>query len=240
MNYLESRCIFTEPPITEEYQWLPDLHRKHVLVVGGSRGIGAEVARMAKHQGALVTTVSRHYQPTPYSDAHLVADCANPYEIRRVWQSVGVTDMVFNNVGIYEQGTLVGTNSERWDEVINANLTSMFHLTRHALMGLASGGVMVNMAYRPTLEKYHSWATYTLSKQGVITLTQAAAEEAERDIRAYAICPSRVDTKFREDLFPGEPKEQRLSAEDTATAIMYLANRSMPNGTYVWIKQLYG
>lgn len=242
-NYFDTRQIFLDPPIPESSQFLPDMTRKTALIMGGSRGIGQEVARLAKQQGARIMTVSRHNEPTQWSDRHFQADLTNTNSIDTVWYHAlndGMVDFVFNNIGLYEQGNLADTSKERWDQVINDNLSSMFWLTKRAAQHLASSGVMVNMASRPTLDSYAGWATYTLAKQGVITLTQAAAEEAGRDIKAYSICPSRVDTKFREDLFPNEPKEQRLTPEDTAMAIMFLANRSLPNGGYHWIKQLYG
>lgn len=239
-NYFDSRRIFLDPPIPESSQFLPHLERKTVLVMGGSRGIGAEVARLSKDQGAHVVTVSREMEQPQGSDVHLTADLSASWGVESVWKREFMVDVVFNNIGMYEQGNIVDTSLTRWSEVINANLTSMFLLNKFALNRLQHDGVIINMASRPTLDKYEGWSTYTLAKQGVITLTQAAAEEAERNIHAYAICPSRVDTKFREDLFPDEPKEQRLTAEDTAMSIMFMMNRSLPNGSHYWIKQKYG
>jgi NAD(P)-dependent dehydrogenase (short-subunit alcohol dehydrogenase family) len=95
------------------------------------------------------------------------------------------------------------------------------------------------MASRPTLDKYHSWSAYTLAKQGVITLTRAAAEESVcKGVNAYSICPSRVDTKFRDEVFPDEDTSTRLSAGETAEAIMYLFNGTLPNGEAYWIKKI--
>ncbi len=239
MSYLSERNIMTDPMIPEVNQYLPNLNRKTVLVLGGSRGIGSEVAGIAFDQGAHVISASRGQEGPRGSHLHLSADLSTPYGIDSVWGRVGMVDMVFNNVGMYERGHIQDTTLTRWRDVIETNLTSMFLLNRHALNKLQTDGVIINMASRPTLDKYKSWSTYTLSKQGVITLTQAAAEEAERGIHAYAICPSRVDTQFREEFFPGEPKNQRLTAKDTAMAILFMMNRTLPNGSYYWIKQKY-
>lgn len=221
--------MFCKPEI--EHRELPDLSGKNVLIVGGTHGIGAAVARKCKELGAFVTVIGR----TANKDlpvAQLLMDVVEDIEDVE-WLFMG-QDYVFNNIGIYEKNTLDGTSRERLQEVLRVNLETMFLLSqysvRHALEAV------VNMSSRPTLDKYHSWSLYTLTKQGIITITQAAAEEGKQ--KHYAICPSRVDTQFRDEVFPDEDKSTRLSPEQVADVIVTLFNGKNPSGSHYWIKQI--
>jgi 3-oxoacyl-[acyl-carrier protein] reductase len=226
------------PSINRKYQQLPDMTGKSVLINGGTRGIGYELAKLCDEQGACVFVVGRD-TPENFEFPVFEINLFESDEIMDMDFEFSGIDYVFNNIGLYEKSTIMGTNIDRWKMVVDANLMSQFLLTQMALRHISDNGVIVNMASRPTLEKYHSWSTYTLCKQGVITLTKAAAEEGEyRGLHAYAICPSRVDTEFRDSVFPDEDKKTRLSPLEVATTIMWLFNKQLPNGEHYWIKKI--
>lgn len=210
---------------------MPVLFGKNVLIVGGTHGIGESLAKKSMALGANVTVIGL----TPNEDL----DCIqvlhdvvrDPEGIKDLYKGV---DYVFNNIGIYEKNTIMDTDRERLQEVIKTNIETMFLLAQYSIEFAQS--VVVNMSSRPTLDKYHSWSLYTLSKQAIITMTQASAEEGNQ--KHYAVCPSRVDTKFREAVFPGEDKNTRLSPDETADIILQLFNGENPNGQHYWIKKI--
>lgn len=220
--------IFIQPSIKETS--IPDLSGKRLLIIGGTHGIGESLATLAIDLGAQVTVVGRTVNPELDCTQVLLDVDEHIDDLEPLFED---KDYVFNNIGIYEKNTIEATSRDRLQEVLRVNIEIMFLLTqysvRHAL------GVVVNMASRPTLEKYHSWGLYTLSKQAVITITQAAAEESSA--KFYAVCPSRVDTRFRESVFPGEDKATRLSPEEVARVILTLFNGSNPTGSHYWLKK---
>lgn len=222
------REIFIQPPV--EHTKPPELEGKNVLIVGGTHGIGEAVARKCLSFGANVTVIGRTPNPDLSCNQVLMDVVDNP-DVESYYQG---QHFVFNNIGIYEKNTIADTEPERLREVLKTNVETMFLLSqysvRHALEAV------VNMSSRPTLEKYHSWGLYTLSKQAVITMTQAASEESQT--KFYAICPSRVDTRFRDEVFPDEDKNTRLTPQETADVIVTLFNGLNPSGQHYWIKAL--
>jgi NAD(P)-dependent dehydrogenase (short-subunit alcohol dehydrogenase family) len=221
--------IFCKPEIEHKEQ--PNLIGKSVLIVGGTHGIGEAVARKCITEGAEVTVIGR--------TKNLNLDCKQVLGdivegITNVEQHFVGKDYVFNNIGIYEKNTIVDTSRERLQKVLLTNVEIMYVLAQYSIKHALE--VVVNMSSRPILDKYHSWSLYTLSKQAVITITQASAEEGNQ--KHYAICPSRVDTKFRESVFPGEDKLTRLTPEETADIIITLFNGKNPTGSHYWIKRI--
>lgn len=221
--------IFCSPEIKNKE--LPDLNGKNVLIIGGTHGIGEALARKTIDMGAKTIVVGLTENDNlrcPQIFHDVVAD---PMFLEPYFRGV---DYVFNNIGIYEKATIAETSRNRLDEVLKTNIATMFALAQLSINHAKE--VVVYMSSRPELEKYHSWSLYTLSKQAIITLTKAAAEEGTQ--KHYAICPSRVDTKFREAVFPGEDKQTRLSPEETADVILQLFNGQNPSGQHYWIKKL--
>lgn len=214
-----------------EYRDYPVLYKKNMLIVGGTHGIGEALARQAMSYGANVTVVGRTRNENLDCTQILHDVVEEPMGIEWLYDG---QDYVFNNIGIYEKNTIIDTSRARLQEVLRTNIETMFILSQYSIEHALKA--VVNMSSRPTLDKYHSWSLYTLSKQAIITMTQAAAEEGKQ--KHYAICPSRVDTKFREEFFPGEDKKTRLSPDQTADVILKLFNGKNPNGQHYWIKQV--
>jgi len=236
MSYFEREKVFCQPEIGVEHQWLPDMKDKRLFVAGGTKGIGLAVADMCKELGAETIVTGRISAELPHRV--IKADLTTPNGVRGVWREIKSADYVFNNVGMYEKKSIRNTTLARWKEVMGYNLDSMFLLTKEASEFMNDGGVMVNMSSRPTLDSYKDWSAYTISKVGVITLTQAIAEERP-EVKAYSVCPSRVDTQYRHALFPQEDVATRLSPENVAQIVGFMFNGTLPTGSYYWIKKQY-
>lgn len=214
-----------------EHRELPQLEGKRVLIVGGTHGIGEALARKCLALGASVTVIGR--TPNPELDCEQILHdvVEDPAGVEQYY--VGA-DYVLNNLGIYETAAITDTTPERLREVLRYNLETMFLLAQYSIRHALEA--VVNMSSRPTLDSYKNWSLYTLTKQGVITITQASAEEGTQ--KHYAICPSRVDTRFRDEVFPDEDKSTRLSPEQVADSILWLFNGQNPSGGAFWIKEV--
>jgi len=216
-----------------EHRELPLLSNKSVLIVGGTHGVGAALAKKCIDLGAKVTVIGRTANAEIKCEQIIHDVVENPELIEWHYED---KDFVFNNIGEYYKGTIAGTGLHDLHSLLKTNIETMYILAQFSIRHAKE--VVVNMSSRPTLEKYHSWGLYTLTKQAVITITQAAAEEGTQ--KHYAICPSRVDTKFRESVFPGEDKSTRLTPEQVADSILWLFNGKNPTGSAYWIKEESG
>lgn len=223
--------VFLKPKLNNNE--IPNLTNKRVLIVGGTHGMGLELAKMCNDLGAYVVVIGKtNNKDIPESILQINCDIFRS----SIVHLINKVDYCFNNIGLYYKGTIEETRTEVFKKIIDKNLIISYKITKLALKHMNKGGVLVNMASRPTLDSYHSWSAYTIAKQGIITLTKSASEEG--NLKCYAICPSRVDTKFRDALFPDENIKTRLKPVDVAETILKLFNGKNPNGEAYWIKEV--
>ena len=108
----------------------------------------------------------------------------------------GRLDILHNNVGIDHTGTVVSSNLDDWDHVMNVNLRSMVLTCRHAIPAMikGGGGSITNISSVAALRP-RGMDAYSTSKGAVISLTQSMASSHAADhIRANCIIPGMVYT----------------------------------------------
>ena len=178
---------------------------KSVLVTGGTRGIGAAIARAFLAEGARVAINGR----TAASTAAALADFGGAVEapgdvataagceaaVTAALAAFGGLDVLVNNAGVFARGTVEETDEVMWDAVMNANVKSVQFCTRAALPSLrAAKGVIVNIASESGLNGYPETTAYCASKGAVVNLTRAMAMEFAPEVRVNALCPGVVET----------------------------------------------
>lgn len=172
----------------------------------------------------------------------VVADVTKPEECRRCVETAleryGALHLLFNNVGVGCQGTVVDLSEEEWQRVIAVNLMGMVHVSRYAIphMKAAGGGSITNVssvtAVRP--KSGVSSAGYTVTKAAVVGLTRAMAlDHAGDNIRVNCIMPGlvytprvagRITEEMREIRRTSTPLPLEGQAWDVAWAAVYLAS----------------
>ncbi|NRA86941.1 MAG: SDR family oxidoreductase, partial [Rhizobiales bacterium] len=123
-------------------------------------------------------------------------------------------DILVNSAGIQRYGTVVDTDEETWDDVMNINLKGIFLAAKYAIpeMEKRGGGSVINMASVQAYASQNNVAAYTASKGAIVALTRAMAlDHAEAKIRVNAICPAAIDTpmlRSAADLWKGDNSAQ--------------------------------
>ena len=123
-------------------------------------------------------------------------------------------DVIVNCAGISHVQVVKDSNIDYWKEEINVNLIGSFIVARESI----NSGVktMIFIASVAGMYGKPEHSGYSASKSGVISFVQSLGFEG---YDAYSISPGRVDTKMRENDFPGEDKRTRLSTLQVAEIV---------------------
>jgi len=206
---------------------------KVAIVAGGARGIGGAAARKLALEDASVVICSDREDQVEEAVADLRdkglevrglrADVTSPADMKRLVgfavETFGGVDVLVNSAGIQRYGTVVETEEEVWDEVLDVNLKGIYLASKHAIpeMRERGGGAVVNLSSVQAFASQKGVAAYTASKGAINALTRAMAlDHAEENIRVNAVCPASVDTpmlRWSADLFKGEKSIEETVAD---------------------------
>ncbi len=176
-----------------------------VLITGGGSGIGAAVARQMTTDGWNVAVAGRRPEPLAAVAAAtgalaIAGDVSVPSGARAAVGSCaehfGRLDALVISSGAGGGGAVLDQTLERWNRVLQTNLTAAFLLCQEALEPLiASGGAIVAVASLAGLRADPESAAYCSSKAGLIMLTQCIAlDYGPLGVRANCVCPGWIRT----------------------------------------------
>jgi 3-oxoacyl-[acyl-carrier protein] reductase len=222
-------------------------------VTGGSRGIGAAIARAAAETGADVAvgfweqataagSVVEDIQAMGRTAAAFGADISDPDEARRMVaeaeSAFGRIDGLVNCAGIMPSSPVVEMSDEEWDQVLRTNLFGPFYCSRAVLPGMLERGKgsIVMISSRLGQIGWPELAHYSASKAGLLGLTKSLAKEfGPRGIRVNAVAPGVTITDMTRELLESEAGQRRLDelpssrfaeAEDVAASVVFLLSEA--------------
>ena len=225
---------------------------KTALVTGGSRGIGRAVtialARMGYH--VLINYVSNEAAALETLDAIggqgelLRFDVSDPEAARAAiegWQAThpdAFVEVLVNNAGIRKDNLMIWMEPDDWQQVVNTNLNSFFHVTKAVLqsMLLHRYGRIVNIASVSGLKGLPGQANYSAAKGGLIAATKALAQEvARKKVTVNAVAPGFIATDMTDGLDEaalkkGIPAARLGRPEEVAAVVAFLAS---PEASYI-------
>jgi NAD(P)-dependent dehydrogenase (short-subunit alcohol dehydrogenase family) len=184
------------------------------VVTGATRGIGRAIANGLVSSGARVLVSSRDGARAERTAAELgpaaagaAAAIATPEGARAVVGAAvdrfGRLDILVNNAGMPQVADSIDLPPERWQEVLDVNLTATFLCCQAAARAFRSAGhagVIVNIASMVGLGAFPRRLAYGVSKAGVVMLTRVLAAEWGPEIRVNAVAPGYVATELVDQL----------------------------------------
>lgn len=221
--------------------------KKVALVTGGSRGIGKACAlELAKAGCDVVINFAGNEDAANKTVEELKAlgsdasafkfDVSNQAEvdesIAKIIEKYGRIDVLLNNAGITRDDLFIRMGEDKWNAVINTNLSSAFYVSKPVvkLMMKQRSGAIVNTSSVVGLYGNPGQANYSAAKAGLIGFTKSLAKElGSRGIRVNAVAPGFIATDMTKDLTNTDeymkmiPLRRMGEAQDIAKAVKFLA-----------------
>jgi 3-oxoacyl-[acyl-carrier protein] reductase len=229
------------------------LKGKRAIITGATAGIGKGIARAFAAAGAHVVIVGTNEERAKEAVTELysckssedqvftyklinVSDKASVAEgMNALLADFGKCDILVNNAGITRDGLLMKMTEEDWDQVMDTNAKSAFHMSRNVIRGMLKdrSGKIINISSVVGLIGNAGQTNYAASKAAMIGFTKALAlEVASRGICVNCIAPGFIQTKMTDVLTEAQkeailkkiPMGRLGSCEDIANLAVFLAS----------------
>ncbi|MBM7660542.1 3-oxoacyl-[acyl-carrier protein] reductase [Bacillus mesophilus] len=240
---------------------------KHVFITAGSKGIGRKVTETLVKKGYSVTvnyrqdhkaveTLTELLQPYSNQLLFIQGDITKEEDIKRMvheaTETVGPIDILINNAGpyIFERKKLIDYSNEEWYEMIEGNLSSVFHLLKLIVPTMRENkfGRIITYGFQgaDTAPGWIYRSAFSAAKVGLVSLTKTIAfEEAEHGITANMVCPGDILGEMKEASIEyarnhsgnNAPIGRSGTGEDIARMIEFLCdeNSDMMTGSIIEI-----
>jgi acetoacetyl-CoA reductase len=215
------------------------------LITGGTRGIGAAIAKALK---AADYKVAANYGGNDEAAQKFNGETGIPvykwdvssYEacvegVKRVEADLGPVEVLVNNAGITRDSMFHRMKPEQWTAVINTNLNSLFNMCRPVIEGMRARkfGRIITISSINGQKGQFGQANYSAAKAGELGFTKALAlESAKAGITVNAICPGYIATEMvkampqdvlEKSVLPLIPLGRLGEPEEVARCVVFLA-----------------
>ncbi len=217
------------------------------IVTGGTRGIGEAISIALKNAGHVVaaTYAGDEEAAKKFTESTGIStyrfDVSNfeacQVAVGQIEKDLGPISILVNNAGITRDGTMHKMTYERWNEVIQTNLSSCFNMSHAVIEGMRERkfGRIVNIGSVNGQAGQYGQVNYAAAKSGIHGFTKALAQEgAKVGITVNAIAPGYVLTdmvravpeKVLEKIISTIPVGRLGNPEDIARGVMFLVSEN--------------
>lgn len=217
---------------------------KVALISGGARGMGAAHAREIAAEGGRVVIGDILDEEGKALAAEIGASARFAHldvTSERDWadavalavRDFGRLNVLVNNAGIINAGSIGDYTLDDWNKIIGINLTGQFIGIRAATPALVENApsAIINVSSTAGLEGISGLHGYTASKFAVRGLTRCVAIElAPKGVRANTICPGTIATPMNEglDVADFNPMKRKADPREVAKLVVFLASDESP------------
>jgi 3-oxoacyl-[acyl-carrier protein] reductase len=224
-----------------------ELKGRTALVTGGSRGIGAAIAKRLAEAGADVALTYQSHVDRAESvvaaitgsgrrGLAIAADSGDPAAVRAAVQrtvgELGRIDILVNNAGVSVQKPVDELTLEEIDRTLDVNVRAPLLAAQEAARHMGQGGRVITIASNVTERTpFPTMTLYALSKTALIGLTKGLARDlGPREITANLVSPGPIDTEMNPADGPNAaavndliPRGRYGTADDVAWTVVHLA-----------------
>ncbi|GGG11538.1 3-ketoacyl-ACP reductase [Paenibacillus aceti] len=226
------------------------LTNKTAIITGAGKGIGRSIAIALAKEGVNLGLIARtasdleslqNALQTEHSVKVFIAtaDISNQQEaeaaVLKLQEQLGSVDILINNAGIAQFGTLMDMEPSTWERIIQVNLMGTYYVTRAVLpfMLEQNRGDIINVASTAGERGFATGSAYCASKFGLLGLTESLLQEVRKsNIRVVALTPSTVatDLAVNAGLKIGD-EDRMMQPEDVAE--LALATLKLPSRVFI-------
>jgi NAD(P)-dependent dehydrogenase (short-subunit alcohol dehydrogenase family) len=218
-----------------------ELSGKVAMISGGSKGLGAALAKRFAAEGAAVSLCARNgaelesvvgeIEASGGRALGVVADVTSEADmatwVAETRAALGPVDVLVNNASLLGQRLPIEQYSaDVWRQVVDVNLTGAFLFAKAAIPALReTGGSMIHISSGVGDHGRPLWGAYCASKNGVEALSEMLAGELEADgIRSNAVDPGSMRTQMRAEAYPDEDPDKVPTPAEVADIFVWLAS----------------
>ena len=231
------------------------LDKEVALVTGASRGIGCAIALELAGQGATVAgtatsmagaeKITQYFKDSGFNGLGVVLNVNESDSIsaalKIVTDSFGSPSILVNNAGITRDNLMMRMKDDEWNDIIDTNLSSAFHLIKACLrpMMKARSGRIISITSVVGAMGNAGQTNYAAAKAGLVGLSKSLAREVgSRGITVNCIAPGFIDTDMtkgladaqKDALLTNVPVGRLGRPEEIAAAVAFLAS---PAAAYI-------
>lgn len=228
-----------------------NFENQNIIITGGTRGIGAGIARAFLTSGAhVIATYAGNDEKAQSFKGSLGElgekltlrkfDVANKEAVEAFWSAMGEEfgqiHVLVNNAGIRRDNILASLDEESWDRVMDTNLKGTYLMSQGAVLNMMKNryGRIINMSSIGGILGLPGQANYAASKAGQIAIAKTLSKEVgKRGITVNCVLPGFIETELIADLPPEQVKEYKKdvplkrfgTTDEVAHAVMFLASK---------------
>ena len=216
---------------------------KLALITGATKGIGRSTAQTFARAGWNLILLGRDIRnlqdlknelSTTGVQINILAfdlsqsDKVDQY-LNQCINSYGCPTVVINNAGFAFNGELVSMPLDKWQEIIQVNLTSVFQICSCIVPLMRNkGGLIINVSSHAANNAFPNWGAYCVSKAALASFTKCLREEERKNsIRACTITLGSVNTPLWDSEFVNSDfnKNSMLSSDSVSETILFIAEQ---------------
>lgn len=229
--------------------------KKNALITGGSRGIGAAIARQLAADGYYVIINYRSNSEAAAETLKAIEDAGGqgellPFDVTEEqavdtaleqWEDHHPDEYIsvlVNNAGVRSDNLMVFMETEQWNRVMGASLNGFFFVTRRLLKNMMThrNGRIVNIASLSGLKGLPGQSNYSAAKAAMIGAMKTLAQEvAPRKVTVNAVAPGFIHSDMTKDLNEAElkktvPMNRFGEPQEVADLVSFLVS---PKASYI-------